>query len=425
MLLFIAIVATLNLCLGYVMGVWIGELPSLPSRKPKDPPEPALDLNPEIETDAKPAAKKTAPKKPAPKPEPPAEEEASASKPTPEQVMEGMAAFQAQLAKVGAEMQASVDDEDAFGECAGRLQQANHEYLEQSKTNIEELSSDPNDHDAIVCSELLAENTKQVGEKSEEIDSMLADGVPDEATREKLVDTTSDLEKLVQSGENTIDTKAEGSADAKPEDEPAAEDNNADQADAGELAADGDSTDEDSAGGDDPLAKLDAAQRAIQAALDVGVDELVVATVQRDPLEDAGADDATSLEAKLFEAVTEIVSEYVDDSHVVAPQEDGSLLLALTGDTPQKATERIEQIRQLVEKATFVDGSDKVKATVTCALADAAGGLGREQIIENLHEALGESAQHGANRSYHHDGSFPAPVNPDESIEVESRTITL
>ena len=224
MILFIALTSTFNLCVGYVLGVYFGELPglptlSLPRRKPVDPPEAAIDLT--VDDSPKKGAKPeaaAAPPAPEPEPEPesqpaPAEPPAaepvakkkSESKPSHAEVISGLNAFQAQLAKMGSEMKAAADDETAFGECTDRLQKANSEYLEQAQTTIDELGEDPADTTAVECRGVIEESAKLVSETNEEIDSLLADGPPDEAARAELIAKTESLTDAVAEAEEKLE----------------------------------------------------------------------------------------------------------------------------------------------------------------------------------------------------------------------------
>ncbi|MEM8864479.1 MAG: hypothetical protein AAGF31_02905 [Planctomycetota bacterium] len=425
MLWFIALVATLNLCIGYALGVYIGEMPSLPSRKPVDPPEPALDLAtpaPEpapqptaptsiAETTPQPVEESAEPAATTEEAAPPTQEKSKPA-PTPEQVMDGMAAFQAQLAKMGADMQASIADDDAFGQHADRLQQANHDYLERTQTTLDELG-DATDDESANCRDILAENAKQVGAASDEIDAMLADGVPDAAARESLIAKTEELESTVGAAERDIEAKVEGASidsattqNGAP-DEPEAETGEDSE---GDLAA-------------SAMVTIEEAQAAIQAALDAGEDQVVVAGVRHDQIElPEGAGEET--EVRLLNAISELASGLIDEQQLLAPRENGELLMVLRGDDVEQATQRIETLRQQIEKATFVAGDAKLQTTVTCGLAESTDGITQYELLDFVDEAIGESERHGGNRSYHHDGRYPAPVMPEE-IKVAPQTVNL
>lgn len=466
MLLFIAVVATLNLCIGYAAGVYLGQmpgLPSLPRRKPVDPPEPAVSLD--GATQKKPKPKKSKAKKPPAEetPEPAEEPTASApSAPSAEEVMDSMAAFQAQLAKMGAEMQASVEDEEAFGECADRLQQANHDYLEQAHQTIEDIDGDEG-CDAAGCRDVLAENAKRVGESSEEIDTLLADGVPDEEQRAELIEKTTDLERIVEAAEQAIEAQVEGvdepnepaSKPAAPEAAAAKEaplEQTADAAEGNGVADE--EADEEGSAKDAPaeapaqeppageegveqeepapaaeaeapaLAPLAVAEKAIEAAISEEHSELVVALLQRDPVDVPNGVDEETIEKRMLAAIAEVATECLGASQIVAPQDDNRLLMILADDTIEEATVRIERMRQQIEQTRFKAGGESISATATFALTETIEVESLDGVLEHLGEALGEQETHGSNRTYHHDGRYPAPVLPEE-VDVTPKTVAV
>ncbi|MEN1678236.1 MAG: hypothetical protein AAGJ46_01480 [Planctomycetota bacterium] len=406
MLLFVALIATLNLCVGYVLGVHVGVLPSLPTRRPAEPPEPAFDLSADDEDDfaAEPLEETPPPKR------------SARPAPSSDQIMQSMAAFQAQLAHVGSEMQASADDDQAFGKCADRLQKANNEYLEQAHHALEEfeVTGEPVEG----CREVLADSVKKVGDASDEINNLLADGVPDRAGREKLIEKAGSLEKVVDESEQRMENLDEGSGAAAPAQpaESSKEELDDDDEDHDEASSD-DAPAEQSADASDELQQLHA---RIDAELASNSADLVIATVR---LDTGGLADSAD-QQKLIAAIRSIAADGMEEGQQVANREDGSLLFVMTGDTVESATTRIDRLRQQVEKTTFEAGDEQVSTTVTCALGEAVEGVSRGELLQQLDEALGESEQHGANRCYHHDGFYPCPLIPEE-MNLSKQTVSL
>ena len=99
-------------------------------------------------------------------------------------------------------------------------------------------------------------------------------------------------------------------------------------------------------------------------------------------------------------------------------------MMLLDGDSFEGAIERLEWIRRQVEANTFAVGGQSLQATVTCAFAEAKAGDARQELMEQLQQALDESARSGANRTFHHDGAFPTAVS-DAGIPVEARTVSV
>ncbi|MEM6328886.1 MAG: hypothetical protein AAF790_01425 [Planctomycetota bacterium] len=432
MIWFVAITATLNLCVGYTLGVMIGELPTLPAlpargrRRPVDPPDVDIDLDAPAPPDDDTQQAATSHDAPPP----PAEQDAGqpTAQPSHAEVMQGLAAFQAQLAKMGSEMQDAADDERAFGECSGRLQQANHDYLEQAQHTIEGLSSDPTNADAVACRDAIEENAKVVLETSDEIDAILADGPPDAAAREELIAKTESLTESVANAERKVEAagpepKREDAPQATAADEASAEDTTGSEED----PAAGGAPPEPGAGAGgsiDPashLATLGVLQQAIDDEI-ASSPEAIIAAVRRDPLEADGA--GADVESRLLAALTDIADELLGETQLFSPQGDDRLLMLLRGDNLDEASQRVEQLRQAVEKTTFTAGDDALQATVTCVLAEAGDGADRDELLELAEEALAEADRLGGNRSYHHDGRFPAPI-PAEDLNCPARSRSI
>ena len=437
MLLYVALSATLNLCIGYALGVYFGELPGMPRRRPAELPEPEIDLmaptpapaaapapaepaKPAADTASTPHATESQPATPAVA-EKPAEETKPAATQGPADVMQGLSAFQEQLAKLGAEMKAA-DNDKSFDDCAGRLQDANHEYLEKANSTLEELDDDPENTQATTCREVLKENAERVEEATGEIDSLLANGELDDAGRAKIIGQASALKESVESASQRLE-EASNSTDPTAQADPAA-------AEATEPPAP-DTTEADNAAANPPakppagvLSSLDAVMEKIDEALADSVDHVVIASVRRDPLTLPEGQDAAEVENQLLATIGEMLDEILDPTHTAATQAGDQILMVLTGDSVEQATSRVEHLRQLVEQTTFTAAGSKLDATITCALAEAPDGASRDQLLEYASEALAEADRHGVNRSYHHDGRFPAPVMPEE-VKVEKRSVAL
>lgn len=189
MLLFIAIVATLNLCAGYVIGAHIGWLPawlegggfSLSFKLPFKLPFPRRKVDDKEADDDK-----NADDEPEVAAEEPADDsiaesqaeadtpdevvDSSATKVSHVEVMEGLSAFQDQLAGLTKEL-AETDEDAAFDECCERVQQANHEYLDHANDAVKTLASD---EEAAPIRDAVKAGAEEVKRVSDEFDSTMA-----------------------------------------------------------------------------------------------------------------------------------------------------------------------------------------------------------------------------------------------------------
>lgn len=442
MLLYVAIVATLNLCAGYVLGAKIRRLPALldrfdplglsslaeeqddvplivekPKSKPAAKPAPPVDPEPAEEPVAPVASIHEDEQPPQETTETPDAEAAEAaestdSHPMTEKVMEGLSAFQAQLADLGKELQ-DTNEEDAFDDCCERIQQANHEYLDHASDAIEQLADDA---DAAPVCEAVKAGAEEVRQKSDEFDSTLASETKDDEVRDKLRGLSDELIETASSVETKIGEQTAG-------DEPPESDEQTSELELPPLEIDAATN----------LATIDSLLERLDTLLadSEGKPPLLVGAIQADKPQE-GEIAAESL-PQLMQRLGELVSEAILDPDAeqesgqipsLAIHNDNQLLVLLPGDSVDQASRRMELVRQQVEATTFVDGEQERSLTVSCGLAQSSSNCNRDVLQEHLAESLSEAYRYGGNRACHHDGKFPAPVMPEE-VSVEPRTVTL
>ncbi len=101
---------------------------------------------------------------------------------------------------------------------------------------------------------------------------------------------------------------------------------------------------------------------------------------------------------------------------------EGRFMMLLDEADLQAVTDQVESLRREVAETTFVRGDEHLHTTITCAIADLPGAQSREEIERRLEEAMAESGRLGNNRTFHHDGTFPTPIVP-ENNSVTPRTV--
>ena len=443
MVLYIAFIASFNLCVGYVLGVYIGVMPGLKRRATEDTPdEEPIELAQAVvapkkaKPAPKPAAKLAEPEpaqaEAAPEPEPPeespaevaqeesAEEEpaveaAEATEPEPEpepvpeieaeaepeaepvrkaqtsDILAGLASFREKLSAVGDELR-KADDEEAVEQCAGDLKKANDDYLEQAHEAIDSI--DQADEAANAEDEqlkaTLVEQADQVEKANNRIDEAMQADDPTKI-KEQLIASTDELVESTEKAESSLPGAAE-----EAEDSP------------GELG----------------LVELDKLMVAIDQELEEDGEQgrLQVAAICFD-LPDGGESKLENAD-RLLSGLGQIVEELLGPGQAAAIDEENRLLLLLSGDDESAATEKCELARQKVSAARFVCDEQEVAATVSCAVVDNSGTSDRNVLLQRLGESMEEASRYGSNRTFHHDGKFPAPVVP-HTMEVESQTITI
>ncbi|TWT88750.1 hypothetical protein Mal64_22380 [Pseudobythopirellula maris] len=459
MLVYFVFVATLNFLVGYLVGADLIRMPKWLSRfergalddEPLLPPEPAaaavaapaaavepappapapapapeaaaaepVAAAPAAADPAPPAAPPPEPEPapvPEPAPEPVVEAEAAPAaprpKPTAQEVMAGLADFRAQLTSVNTEMKDSIENAEAFGECASRLQKVNHDYIEKTHETIEDMGVDDGDVESNKLRNAIANGAQQVMGLSEEIDQLIGEGL-DEAKRGKIVAMADQINAAAGGVETQIGGPQEPEQPA-----PAAVVETA-APEPAEEAAETPESEEEPVG--PTFESLDALYDMVQQAVDAaeGNDTKFVAAIQRDPSPEP---DEATIAARLLDGVGQLLSEIGVTKTPVARSDDRYYLL-LDANQVDQATERIEVLRQQVESADFIAEGDTKKATVTCAIADASKDADRDELMRRLGDALSEAERFGANRTFHHDGAFPTPV-PEQEVKISAKKLSI
>jgi PleD family two-component response regulator len=78
------------------------------------------------------------------------------------------------------------------------------------------------------------------------------------------------------------------------------------------------------------------------------------------------------------------------------------------------AASLIETCRQTIASAHFEREDLDIRVTVSCALTAARVDDSPSSVLLRVESALGESKRYGRNRTFRHDGKYPAPVVPPE-----------
>ena len=393
MLIFVFLVAVLNLGVGYALGrgLTLGDLLELlPKRKAKpdtDDLEDDLELTQTVEEEA---------------------EEDAAPQPTPEDMMASLASFRDKLNATSIELKLKKEDSEKFEETANKLQKANHEYLEEAEGAIEHLGQLGAEGDAIAeaTSNAIAEGTEQVAKMSGEIDGFIDAGLKDEEVRSQLISKAAEMRDAateLQESTSTAIAEAESEAvkadsDAKPEESPTEQKEESPASEEPKERATArtlDSVEE----------LLTCLEKTLEGAEEGQIEHL--AAIRIDPVE--GHEEDEACRKSVAAAVEGMALNSLGEGHAYVQGEPA--MMFLQGASYEDALQRIEGLRQLVASTTYSYNDTQVKATITCAIADAKTGDARDQVIEQLDQALQESQTGGGNQTYHHDGAFPTAVS--------------
>jgi GGDEF domain-containing protein len=285
---------------------------------------------------------------------------------------------------MGQELRDSEKDAELFGEHALDIQKANHAYLETAQQQIEQLESDDRLH------ETVATSAEQVGKISDQFDSILEQGLEDEDARACLLAKSDELNEKVSEVHQELATKAEPTEAVRGE--------------ASMMAT-----------LDDLLSRLDLA-----LAEDERTPTGLAVMIRADPPAEKGLD--TGVLDGVNTKVAALLQGAMEDPQDAAPIDQGRFMMLFDQTDLQAVTDRVESLRREIAETTFVRGDLHLHTTITCAIADLPGAESREEIKRRLEEAMAESGRLGRNRTFHHDGTFPTPIVPEDN-SVTPRTV--
>lgn len=442
---YIAFIATLNLCLGYYLGSRLGDgWPSLPSvslpklrRKSKesgveensatDVPQEGVATEVEQPAPAEPKPQPPVPEpeqaKEEPEPEVLSEEKSSESGPDTSEILAGLAAFRAKLDTVGNDLRnADQGDREVIDECADELLKANDDYLEIAGETLEKLDdSDGVQADFKSC---LSDQTQSIRKTKGNIHEILTQE-DSQAVRERLLDSTAELSESAEKAENDILVAV---GERQPDETEAAttlepiDDQPAETEEANELSEVEEPTMESLVPtSTEGLVAIERLEEMIDGYLadETQTAPLQVASLMLDPKDETdGASFDPESSQRLLAGLGEIIERDLAKGQFAALDANGRLLVALLGDDKSLATQRCERTRQQIAGTKFQLDGESIEVTVSCAVADSSSGADRAKVLERLESSLGEANRYGTNRTFHHDGKFPAPVVPQD-VEVE------
>lgn len=407
MALYIAFIASFNLCIGYVLGVYIGVLPGVTRRESLDEQEEPIALATAAPaSEAAPSAPVES-AKPAPQAEPAHESQPSVvpvpSLTPPEQhanIMEGLEVFRSKLNQVTAKLSEVENDKQVVDECATEVKQANTQYLKKATEALDSLNAENSkevDQQNNTLRVTITQQTAEVRQANDEIDDILAEDDPAKA-RQRLLDSTAQLSVSASKAQQAIPASLPPTA---PPPVVAGA--------ASPTASDG-------------VRGLDLLLAEIDASL-AGEAELAPLQVAAIDLE-ADNDPARNNMDRIFAALENIVAGELTDAQHLAIDDQGRLLLLLAGDSEADANQRCERIRQMFAATKFKRDGEKLATSLRCAVADNLRAASAADVISRLDESLAESRKVGVSRTFHHDGTIAAPVVA-EVLDVDSQEVEI
>jgi diguanylate cyclase (GGDEF)-like protein len=127
---------------------------------------------------------------------------------------------------------------------------------------------------------------------------------------------------------------------------------------------------------------------------------------------------------RVLDAVAQLIGGSARGEQCAARLSAQKFLLMFPDLPAREATNVVERIRQYVEATQFRRDAGAIKVTVSCAVAEAAAADTKEVLFDRVETTLREAKRYGRNRTFLHDGKFPAPVVPPV-LPVETRTLAI
>ncbi|MBN1851188.1 MAG: diguanylate cyclase [Pirellulales bacterium] len=126
----------------------------------------------------------------------------------------------------------------------------------------------------------------------------------------------------------------------------------------------------------------------------------------------------------LLENVAKIAKQMMPGSCSVGCHSGQRFLILIPNKMPNAATKDIENVRETIAAARFLARGDDHQITITCAVVDTSPGELPETLLDRLLETLREAKRFGRNRTFLHEGTYPAPVVPP-TLHVAKQVIHL
>lgn len=123
-------------------------------------------------------------------------------------------------------------------------------------------------------------------------------------------------------------------------------------------------------------------------------------------------------------AVGRLLETEIDAGVSVARFSGQRFFLLFPDGDARAATNGVEKVRQMIAKARFVRRDSESRLTVSCASTMAILDDTSASLITRVETALQEAKRYGRNRTFLHEGEYPAPVVPPQ-FTLDERRITL
>ncbi len=128
--------------------------------------------------------------------------------------------------------------------------------------------------------------------------------------------------------------------------------------------------------------------------------------------------------SNVLQALATLVTSVTRGDDLAALSGGQRLLIMFPDTAARSATSAVERVRQTIDATQFLKGAEAVAVAVTCAVAEATEADTAESLLARLEATLVEAQGYGGNRTFLHEGKFPAPVVPPR-FSLEPRVLPL
>lgn len=127
---------------------------------------------------------------------------------------------------------------------------------------------------------------------------------------------------------------------------------------------------------------------------------------------------------KILQAVAQLMKSEGHGATTVARLAGQRFLLLLPETDLRFAANMVERLRQMIERSHFYYHEYDIRASVSCAVIQGTSKEPTDELFARAEATLQEAKRYGCNRTFLHEGKYPAPVVPP-SFPLEERRITL
>ncbi|MEX0938452.1 MAG: diguanylate cyclase [Pirellulales bacterium] len=145
-----------------------------------------------------------------------------------------------------------------------------------------------------------------------------------------------------------------------------------------------------------------------------GRGQLCVALIEADLYRQILSEHGPELCDRVLAAIGKLVNEIATADELVVRYAAQQYMIVFPDKLARQCANKVETVRQQVEQSRLVGDGREVRLTTSCAVIQADDDDTLETLIARLEETLEEAKRYGRNRTFIHEGKYPAPLVPLE-----------